>query len=433
MGQRSFHANSPRLSEIGALVDVPLAGTKNDVHALDLSGWVLGRTSRVSTLEVWQPELAPHRRLIDLSSVRRIPFSVDRPDVAAHHPTPAGITCGFSSSLGVIGSPPEFEWLLQVILGNGASVPLATVRVKREALRSGFEPKLQPLMLTGLGRSGSTWAMRLLAEHPQIVVQRNFADTRVSEYWMRVARILSQPASPEQSKAFPMTDVWSVRQNPFYGPPITDDPSTHLWLGRSYPEQLAAFCQGAAEQLYLHTAHSQGQGQPRYFAEKSDPTAWLIRELYPELREVFLVRDFRDLVSSILAFDVKRGFHGFGRKPEDRDADYIQRFGLSTMHLCTAWRHQAARAHLLRYEDLVLNPVESIQRVLEYLNLDASPSVARRMIDGASQDSAAFMDHRTAPSALASIGRWRRDLPAETQQLCQDVLADALREFGYDP
>ena len=183
----------------------------------------------------------------------------------------------------------------------------------------------------------------------------------------------------------------------------------------------------------MRTARSQGQQAARYFAEKSDPAAaWLTRELYPGMREIFLVRDFRDLVTSILAFDAKRGFFGFGRRPEDQDADYVRRFRLSTMNLCHAWRHRADRAHLLRYEDLVRNPEESLRRVLEYLGLDASPSLVCGILDRIDQESEILIDHRTSSSALASIGRWRRDLPAAIQDVCHEVLADALREFGYD-
>lgn len=414
-------------------LDVPVVGDENDVYAVELGGWALGRTSPVRTVEVWTPELAPHWKVIDSASVKRIPLTIHRPDVIAHHPIAAGFTCGFLAPLGIVGTAPEFDWLLQVVLEDERRVPLATVRVKRQPLRSSFEPTLQPLLLTGLGRSGSSWVMRLLAEHPEIVVQRSFLDTRAIGYWMHMARVLSQPASPDQSMAFATSDAWSVRQNPFYGPPITNDPNTRLWLGRGYPEQLAAFCQQAVEQLYLHTAQSQGQNQPRYFAEKSDPSAaWLMQDLYPDMREIFLVRDFRDLVASILVFDAKRGFYGFGRQPEDSEADYIRRFQVWTIDLCQAWRRRADRAHLLRYEDLVLNPVESIQRALEYLNVEATPWLVRKMIEGANQDSAAWAHHRTSPSVLASIGRWRRDLAPAAQELCQELFADALREFGYE-
>ena len=41
-------------------------------------------------------------------------------------------------------------------------------------------------------------------------------------------------------------------------------------------------------------------------------SAALTAELYPDAREVFLVRDFRDMVASIFAFNRKRGVRGFG-------------------------------------------------------------------------------------------------------------------------
>ena len=48
-----------------------------------------------------------------------------------------------------------------------------------------------------------------------------------------------------------------------------------------------------------------------------------LAELYPDSREVFLVRDFRDMVSSILAFNAKRGARGFGRAAAETDAGYV--------------------------------------------------------------------------------------------------------------
>lgn len=418
---------------VGAYLDGPVEGAENNVYALDLRGWAIGRTSPVATVEVWSPEIAPHWKVVAPEFRSLIPLTVYRPDVTVRHPVTAGVACGFSASLGVVGTAPEFDWLVQVVLEDERRFPLATIRVKRRPLLSGFAPALQPLLLTSLGRSGSSWVMRLFAEHPAIVVQRRLYDTRAAGYWMHMICILSRPAAPAQPMAPAPPVARGVRQNPFYGPPLTDDPDIRRWLGRGYPEQLAAFCQQAVEQLYLRIAESQQQSRPRYFAEKSHPdAAWLARDLYPGMREIFLVRDFRDLVSSILAFDARRGFHGFGRRPEDGDADYLRRFRVWVIDVCAAWRRRADHAHLLRYEDLVRDPVETVRRALEYLDLEATPSLVRRMVDVAGQDTATWSRHRTSPDALASIGRWRRDLPPATQELCQELFADALREFGYE-
>ena len=103
-------------------LDLPVAGAQNDIHAVDVGGWVLGRTSPVGSVERWSPDMASHWRLHDLTSVTRIPITVDRPDVAVHHPVSHGVTCGFAASLGVIGHPLEFEWLRQAVLYSGVGV-----------------------------------------------------------------------------------------------------------------------------------------------------------------------------------------------------------------------------------------------------------------------------------------------------------------------
>ncbi len=49
----------------------------------------------------------------------------------------------------------------------------------------------------------------------------------------------------------------------------------------------------------------------------------MIREVYPRAQEVILVRDFRDMVASILAYNAKRGYTAFGREHVDNDEEYI--------------------------------------------------------------------------------------------------------------
>ena len=39
-----------------------------------------------------------------------------------------------------------------------------------------------------------------------------------------------------------------------------------------------------------------------------------MRELYPAARELFLVRDFRDMIASMQAYNARKGFGDFGRE-----------------------------------------------------------------------------------------------------------------------
>ena len=64
---------------------------------------------------------------------------------------------------------------------------------------------------------------------------------------------------------------------------------------------------------------------PRFFAEKyrADRIPEMMWELYPRAREVILVRDFRDMVASMFAYNAKRGREGFRRDRFDDDAQYV--------------------------------------------------------------------------------------------------------------
>jgi hypothetical protein len=91
------------------------------------------------------------------------------------------------------------------------------------------------------------------------------------------------------------------------------------------------------------------------------------------------------------------------------------------------------RAHLVRYEDLMLQPAQTLAGVLAYLDLDAGDDAVERMLASAGEALPGMERHRTTPDALASIGRWRRDLDADLLEACEQVAAGALEAFGYEP
>ena len=86
----------------------------------------------------------------------------------------------------------------------------------------------------------------------------------------------------------------------------------------------------------------------------------------------------------------------------------------------------------MRYEDLVLKPLETARGMLEYLELDASDdageAAARGRLRGLRPSCAS-----TAPPQAAeeSIGRWRREGDERFRELCNEVFGDILGDFGY--
>ncbi len=417
--------DSERLS--GFTLDTPAPGSQSEVYAIPIAGWVVARRIRAVGLEV----------VHDGRMLRKTPVSRPRPDVRAQFPDIAGAeNCGFRTLVGVLGMAPEFELLLQVVLEDQNRIPLTVIRGRHPFLASGFQPSLQPLMITSLGRTGTTWLMRLLAEHPEIVVYKRYPyELRTARYWMHMLKVLSEPGNLVQSShpdSF-HSNPWFIGHNPFYSGYISADQELGYWFGHVYVEQLAAFCQRSIEECYQQVAHGQGQARPSYFAEKHlpDHIPWLIWGLYERAREIFLVRDFRDMLSSVLAFNAKRGYASFGRELVNSDTDFVRYLRNDALRLQQSWEKRSASAYLLRYEDLILRPVETLSGVLEHLELNAGRSTVLGMLERASAESWELEQHQTSSTPRSSIGRWRRELDASLQTLCQDAFADLLKGFGY--
>jgi hypothetical protein len=384
-------------------------------HLLPLSGWVCLPRQRVRSLVI---EAGPQLQVLEVKSQR--PGAARQAQFTFH---------GFVSTLGL---PAETELILTAVLDSGRRVPAGTVRLTRQPLRSPFNATIQPLLTFSFGRSGSSWTMRLLREHPQVVVAGCFPhEVRAGQYWARLAHFLSQPfpagTDPRPNASWPLFEprVWS-------GP---GEEETGAWFRGKYVEELAAAMQARTEAYYTRTAVCLGRQQPDFFAEKVAHafTIRLMRELYPRARVVFLVRDFRDMFCSMRSFNARRGVVGFGRERASSDAEFITQLGRGVANYHRTVLEHGPDAPLIRYEDLVRQPHETLTRLFTQLGLDASAAVVEEVLTRAAAETAGTAEHRTTASAEESIGRWRRDLsPAESRAL-HLALGEMLAAFGYEP
>jgi len=301
------------------------------------------------------------------------------------------------------------------------------------------EAELQPLLVTTLGRTGSTWVTQLLGGHPSILTYPPFKhEVRVLSYWVDVLLALAEPASYLQSvQAFASLPDWWLGRERIYDEETSDDDLLR-WLGREHVEHLTQFCKGRVSDFYARLAATHPNKQPRYFAEKTLPglgnhlTA--VTGLYSGQRELFLVRDFRDMLCSILAYNEKQRYEYFNRNLAASDEEYVRTYLSSDVRLLLeGWRSRSDHAHLIRYEDLVLSPYETLDGVLRYLDLESSDAVISRMLNPELIDVEVrnAAEHRTTSNAARSVERWRDDLPADLVAVCNEVFAEAFEEFGY--
>jgi len=424
---------------LGFFIDEPKPHQRGDVYVLHIIGWVLGRHSRPRSVEIiYQPEPDRARPGTD-RVIRTTPVRGDRPDVAAAYPdVPPDVDCHFESLVGLVGMTPEFELRLRVVLEDETRVPLGSLRVRHEPLRTAYQPRLKPISVTCLGRTGTSWLMGMLASHPRVVAYRQFPyESSPAKYWMQTLKVLAEPSNIVQS-AHPDTfhnDLWWAGQNPFYDDRIAGRPEHNRFFAREYVEGLASYFQQSIDRWYSTLASTQGQEDPIYFAEKH---LWpnyipvLLRELYPDAKEVFIVRDFRDMALSILAFDRKRGWPGFGHEEGTTDEQYIgSSLKTAAQSIANGWRTRGSRSHLVRYEDLVRGPGETLAGVLDYLELEHDHETLEELVRAAAARAPRLEEHTTSRDPRESIGRWQRERDESFRAFCSETFAEELAEFGY--
>lgn len=413
-----------------------------------LRGWVLSQGQPVTTIAVRYQQQVLWQTAVNLPS----------PDIASQYvqmPEVTGVDrCRFELTFSLLGLPSPVDLEIRAAWDNPdaqaldpqsdqTELTLATLRLRHPPLQTAYSPRFQPLILTSLGRTGSTWFMHLLSQHPQIITHRAHPyETRIAQYWLQMLRVLTQPADLTAStphEGFEQNLHW-IGANPF-GRAGMLPPSPAQWLGQDYVVQLATFCQQSIDGFYAQLAQAQHQAMGDterrcYFAEKwvISPNVELAWQLYPKAREVILVRDFRDMVCSMLAFNAKRGYASFGRQKVTTDAEFIRDRVLTfATKLLRRWQQRPQQIEVVRYEDLIQSPVPTLTRLLTYLDLLPDADTIAQMQTQALGDSPDLQAHRTSESVQASIGRWRTDLPPDLQDLCHAVLAEPLQAFGYDP
>jgi hypothetical protein len=313
------------------------------------------------------------------------------------------------------------------VLDKGQRVPLAVLRGRRPALHCRYQPRRQPVIMTNLGRSGSTWLAHLLAEHPDIVVHRRYPhEINAAIHALRTLHVLATPANAIRHEDLAAVNHFVDRVTTLPLRCDHDDPRLSAYLRREQVERQAEFCLQTIDGIYDQIAASQSKPGARYFSEKffTFPiVAGLATELYPGAKELFLVRDFRDALCSRQSFFPGRN----GRKMSLREniCGAVRRVET----LVDSWHKRGHRAHLVRYEDLVLRPAETLASMFRYLEIDHCPAMIDAMLKRAAQES--LDKHITAGDPIQSIGRWRRDLPKEMHGLVHRQFQDSLRLFGY--
>ena len=417
----------------GCSLGRPLPGSPDGLYAgtftFDLLGWVVGGQMRATRILAAQ----------DGTPLWTTNVEEPRPQVAEMFPgNPGAHNAGFYACVSALALPHEFELKLTAVLRDNDArrlARLATIRGRRAALAPAAH-RFRPLMVTGFSRTGSNIFLRVLGEHPEVIAYRPFqSESRITHYWADVLRELAEPGGyRRQIRPYGLAGRgwWLGDRMPMPWP--YHDAQVEQEIAGKALDELVALSRHRIESVCERLATVCDRPQAVFLAEKHLPghAPTILWDLYPDAREVFLVRDFRDMIASIAAANRKWGGQPrFGRDAVSSDEAHVRQFEPWVTDMVASFARRRDRAHLVRYEELIRSPRETVAALASYLGVDDSTAALDRMVDSMSQSDAMSDQYRTAGTAEASIGRWQTDLDPAVAEACEEVFAPALEAFGY--
>jgi hypothetical protein len=184
-------------------------------------------------------------------------------------------------------------------------------------------------------------------------------------------------------------------------------------------------------------------------------SAPLIMEAFPESKLVFLVRDSRDVVASLLDAAKKGSWYGYDKfeasvadavlrnggpdSPENGSQDeFVERLARNYVSNVSAVREAYARHAegakiLVRYEDLRENPREWVSRICDSLSIEVDEEQLTQAVEKHAWENIPREKRGQGKfHRKASAGGWKEDLTPEEARKVEEITGPLLKEFYPD-
>ena len=281
----------------------------------------------------------------------------------------------------------------------------------------------------GSSRSGSTWLLRMLSELDRVVP---IDDPHLGHHlgvWRPIPLAWATEQDPPELRTLP--DFKRDRRDYFFSDRYRDQ----------WAPALRSLIETRFDAQVHDVAASREVSDPMVVVkEPGSHVADLLFSLFPNSRLIFLVRDGRDVVDSWM------DAYSHGSWALDEGAYPLAQEGRLHMikWLSTVWTYRIAVVQaayergvgstrlMVRYEDLLADPVAKLVQICDTLGLDAS---RERLALIARDHSYARVSHAHKGGGkevrAAKPGGWRVNLSAEEQKAMLEIMGDKLAELHY--
>jgi hypothetical protein len=222
-----------------------------------------------------------------------------------------------------------------------------------------------------------------------------------------------------------MRDPVRLGFNPFnhfsFDPVFKDGGLRDHFFERSSRIALFGALRSVATDYYRHLAADQNKYAACWFAEKCEAqgieygTRASDMALFPEGREILLIRDPRDILCSSLSYF---------RQPFSENWLKNLQNGCETIRQIVSKKSKGTL--VVKYEALVFDQLATLKTIARFLGIaDAVWS------DEPILDAKLFKKHATTESPQESVGRWKENLSDSQMGTCAKAFGTFLSEFGY--
>jgi Sulfotransferase family len=281
---------------------------------------------------------------------------------------------------------------------------------------------LTPILVAGVGRSGTTAVMSLLATDTRVALDRVYPfENRYLTYLAKLAILLERQDPDARVTGQQLHDFDDSR----FGAHPWDSSAAILGdprgASRGFPsgrEFLHNLWHAFSARMAHETPHA------LFYAEKVP--CWMPALLAECVRPftIYLFRDPRDIYLSANAFNRKHNRSGFGRSPSGTDLDQIrwlahQFLGYFENYFMDPYRKDCM---LVRYEDIVHCKENLVSSLEQHLSLKSNWDNALTWPE----------IHQTALDLTSSANRWQREpLSAEVETFLQTHLHLEMAHLDY--
>jgi len=277
---------------------------------------------------------------------------------------------------------------------------------------------LTPIITFAQGRSGTTLAMYILSCSKDIYFHKEYPfESRDLLYLLRLAQVCtSANESITNGGDLYRNDLNSIGRYPF-----STNCTFLAQAEKSTPLVLKALWAG-------YSAEARKVSSSRYYAEKMPPIIYPIIKDLIDCKHIFLFRDPRAEMLSIMRFNKQRQVLGFGWQDGETPEQFATRLCVRrSKNMKDLIKIKNNESHFkILYEDLISHFSAALDDLEDYLQIKFD---REKLHAGLSS----FSHHMTSIDAIKSLNDWKHALPEDVKEIFSTQLKDELASFGYDP